>query len=832
MKRKLYLSLLFAGVISIAGCGGASFLPNPQTSTIATVSVTCSPSSVSASGTTQCQAVVTGSGAYSSGVAWTANSGTISSSGLYTAPAVYPASGSATVTVTATSTQDKSKFGQGVLNFGNASPISSINGVSVVAKPSSLTMGQTANCSATVSGSGSYSTAVSWTATGGTITQSGVFSPTAPGSGTCTAYSTQDDTKSGTATISTAAAPAAPIATAVTGISVTATPSSINTGQTATCSANVNGTGSYSNAVVWTATGGTISQSGVFTPSGVGTGTCTATSTQAGFTNIAGSASINVTNVAPTVTGVTVVANPSSITSDKTSTCVATVNGTGAFATGVTWTATGGTITPAGVFTPSGTGTGTCKATSTQAGYTNVSGSAAINVTAPAPTVTSIAVVANPSAINSSQTATCSATVNGTGAFSTGVTWTATGGTITPAGVFTPSGTGTGTCTATSTQAGYTNISSSAAINVTNVTPTITGITVAASPSSINSSQTSTCVATVSGTGAYSNSVTWTATGGTITPAGVFTPSGTGTGTCKATSTQSGYTTVAGQASINVTAATPTVTGITVVANPSSITTSQTSTCSATVNGTGSFATGVTWTATGGTITPAGVFTPSGTGTGSCIAASTQSGYTNVTGQAAINVTSSSGTATLSVNATTIAFGTVALNTSVTQSVTLTATGTTAVTISAASVTGTGFSMTGGTSSITLNPNQSTTLYVVFDPTVSGPATGQLKISSNASSGATTLVSLTGTGQASYQVNLTWNAPASSTDPVAGYNVFRAPTGTTAYVQLTTSAVTATNYVDGSPQNGTTYDYMVQSVDASGVSSGPSNTYTAAIPQY
>jgi fibronectin type 3 domain-containing protein len=123
-------------------------------------------------------------------------------------------------------------------------------------------------------------------------------------------------------------------------------------------------------------------------------------------------------------------------------------------------------------------------------------------------------------------------------------------------------------------------------------------------------------------------------------------------------------------------------------------------------------------------------------------------------------------------------------------------------------------------------------LFVVFDPNVAGSATGQLKISSNSSSGATTVVSLTGSGQSiPYQVNLSWNAPASSPDPVTGYNVLRAPTGTTTYQQLNTSTIAATNYVDGSVQNGTTYDYVVQSVDAAGTSSVPSNTYTAAIPQ-
>jgi hypothetical protein len=192
----------------------------------------------------------------------------------------------------------------------------------------------------------------------------------------------------------------------------------------------------------------------------------------------------------------------------------------------------------------------------------------------------------------------------------------------------------------------------------------------------------------------------------------------------------------------------------------------------------------------------------------------------------------------LSVNATSIAFGTVDLNTPATQPVTLTSTGTGAVTISAASVTGAGFSTSGTTFPLTLNANQTATLYVVFDPTVAGSATGQLSIASNSSSGATTVVNLTGTGgiagagqAVSYNVNLSWNAPNSSPDPVAGYNIFRAPTGTALYQQLNTSAVTATDYVDGNAQSGTTYDYMVQSIDGSGNSSPNSDAATVAVPQ-
>lgn len=363
----------------------------------------------------------------------------------------------------------------------------------------------------------------------------------------------------------------------------------------------------------------------------------------------------------------------------------------------------------------------------------------------------------------------------------------------------------------------------------------ISAVSVTCSPSTVSAGGAAQCQAIVSGSGAYSSEVTWSVDAGTISNSGLYTApavvSGTASATVTATSKQDKNKSGRGVLNIGSSNNTVSIDAVSVVATPSSISMGQTATCSATVTGTGSYSRTVTWSATGGTITSGGVFTPSGVGTGACIATSTQSGYTNVSGQAAIIVTSTGTSSSLSASTTTIAFGTVNLNTPATQAVTLTASGTTAVTVSAASVSGTGFSLSGATLPITLNPNQTVQLFVAFDPTVAGPATGQLKITSNASSGATTLVNLTGSGQGvTYQVNLSWNAPATSADPVAGYNVFRAPTGSSAFQQVNTSAVTTTSYVDGSVQNGTAYDYVVRSVDAAGAMSDASNTYTATIP--
>ena len=189
------------------------------------------------------------------------------------------------------------------------------------------------------------------------------------------------------------------------------------------------------------------------------------------------------------------------------------------------------------------------------------------------------------------------------------------------------------------------------------------------------------------------------------------------------------------------------------------------------------------------------------------------------------------GVATLSINATSIGFGNVNLNSPATQTVTLTSTGSAAVTVSADTVSGSGFTVSGGPLPITLNPNQTATISVQFDPTVAGASTGQLTITSNCSMGSSMGVSLSGTGvSATYEVNLTWDAPTSSPDPVAGYNVYRAPSGSTNYQQLNSAAVTQTTFVDTTVLNSQTYDYMVESVDASGVVSSPSNMAAVPIP--
>jgi hypothetical protein len=205
----------------------------------------------------------------------------------------------------------------------------------------------------------------------------------------------------------------------------------------------------------------------------------------------------------------------------------------------------------------------------------------------------------------------------------------------------------------------------------------------------------------------------------------------------------------------------------------------------------------------------------------------------------------SSSTAALTLGSSSISFGNVTLNTTSTQSLTLTSSGTAALTISGASVSGSGFTLSGASFPLTLNPGQSAVVEVGFGPTTAGAAAGQIAVTSNASSGSTpttasiaasgstATVSLSGTGQSqTYSVDLSWNAASGGSDPngIAGYNVYRAPSGSSSFEKLTSSADAATSYTDTTVTSGATYNYEVTTVDSQGTESAPSNVFTAAIP--
>jgi len=90
-------------------------------------------------------------------------------------------------------------------------------------------------------------------------------------------------------------------------------------------------------------------------------------------------------------------------------------------------------------------------------------------------------------------------------------------------------------------------------------------------------------------------------------------------------------------------------------------------------------------------------------------------------------------------------FGSVAVGSTNSQTIQIGNPGTSVLTITQAIVTGTGFSTTGLTVPVSINPGQSTTFNAKYQPTATGAASGSITLVSNAAS-SPTVVALTGTG--------------------------------------------------------------------------------------
>jgi YVTN family beta-propeller protein len=187
---KVGAAFLFAAVF--ASCGGNS----------SSLTVTVSPSIVTVilSGTQQFTATVNGSS--NNNVTWSVNTipggnstvGTISSTGLYTAPAVLPSPASETITATSVANT----------KISGVAAVSLDSGVRVTVKPASVTIAasETLQFSATVTGASN--TAVTWAVNGvnggnstvGTITATGLYTApaTVPTSSTTIAATSVADT--------------------------------------------------------------------------------------------------------------------------------------------------------------------------------------------------------------------------------------------------------------------------------------------------------------------------------------------------------------------------------------------------------------------------------------------------------------------------------------------------------------------------------------------------------------------------------------------------------------------------------------------------------------
>ncbi len=343
MLQDVVVLVLTISFFFSAGCGGGK-------SATPTVSLTLSPGAVATlngGGTQQFTATVTGS--TNTAVSWTvscsgSNCGTISASGLYTAPAIVASA--MTVTVTATSSADGSKSATATVNLV---PVAITVAPGSVA---SLNIGGTQQFTATVTGS--TNTAVTWSVTClgsncGTISASGLY--TAPASiasaiaVTVQATSSADGSKIATATVNLV-----PVA-----ISVAPGAAVLNAGGTQQFTPTV--TGTTNTAVTWSLSCTNTGNCGTIN---AGLYTAPATINSADTVTVKATSSADATkNATATVSLVPVVAVsllPATVSLNAGGTQQFTATVTGATNTDVAWTvscseAPCGTIDGTGLYT-------------------------------------------------------------------------------------------------------------------------------------------------------------------------------------------------------------------------------------------------------------------------------------------------------------------------------------------------------------------------------------------------------------------------------------------------------------------------------------------------
>jgi len=224
--------------------------------------------------------------------------------------------------------------GVGSNNQGSGSP--GITAISVTCDAMSLRSTQTSQCSARVSGTGSYSSTVTWSVDNGTISSSGLFTAgavSAPSTANIIATSAQDASKSGIAHIS--------LTSNIDSVNVSCPPT-IQSGAQGQCTATVTGVGTVSQDVEWSAKTdfadcGCISSAGVITAPSVPTNeTIHVIVTSAADASKGNRSDVNVLP-SGTVTGVSVSCTKTELIPGQDTLCTATVSGTGSYSSATNW---------------------------------------------------------------------------------------------------------------------------------------------------------------------------------------------------------------------------------------------------------------------------------------------------------------------------------------------------------------------------------------------------------------------------------------------------------------------------------------------------------------
>jgi PKD repeat protein len=598
---------------------------------------------------------------------WNATGGSIDSTGLYTAPGALAAG---TYTISATS---GSVTGTATATVTNAAPTVAI----AAASPSPITGTTTAlsvlgaddggqsNLTYTWATLGNPPAPVTFIANGTNVSKDTVATFNAAGTYTFQVTITDEEGASVTSGVSVV------VDQTLTTIAVLPGSASLNEIQTHPFSAT--GYDQFGIAMAtqpilsWSATGGMVDSSGLYTaPAALGAGAYTISAASGSVT---GSATITVTNAAPTV-ATPAAATPSPVTGPSTALSVLGADDAGEGHLTYTWAVLG---KPPAAVTFSANGTNASKnttATFSAAGaYTfqvtisdeeGASVTSSVNVTVDQ-TLTSITVVPGNSSLNENQAEQLTAT--GYDQFGNAMatqptfSWSATGGSIDSTGLYnSPGALSAGTYTITATSA---PISASATVTVADAAPTV-ATPAAASPSPIAGTTTSLSVLGADDGGETNLTYTWAAVGNP--PATVnFSTNGTNASqdTTATFSKAGSYTfqvTITDEEGKSITSSVTvvvnqTLTSITVLPSTSSLNENQSESLAAT--GYDQFHHAMTihpvWSKTSGigTINSAGLYTsPSGTGAATITASSG-----SVSGLATITITNAAPTVAVAASA-------------------------------------------------------------------------------------------------------------------------------------------------------------------------------------
>lgn len=539
-------------------------------------------------------------------ITWSATGGSISVSGYYTAGNTM---GPYQVIASAGGKADTS-----------AGQITAALLISMSVTPSAVTLPPGATQQFTVSGTWTNGStnppATAWSTNGGTITSAGLFTA-GSAAGTFRVIGSHASGKADTSLVTVA--PSAPVL-----VSVSLTPSAVSLAPGGSRQFSVSGSwtggGTGAPPVTYTATGGTVTTNGLY-QAGASAGTFRVIARHTDGT-LADTSSVVISAAAPTLVSLAVSPKTTSLQTggSRQFTASATWSDGSTAVPGVTWTATGGTVSSAGLYVAPASA-GTYKVVGREAGGTKAD-TATVTVTAPA-VVVGLAVSPGTKSLatGGQQQFSALATYSNGGTGTPALAWTATGGSISSGGLYT--GASAAGNYRVMAQASGTSVKDTAEVTLTSLaTPTVTGLVLSPGSTTLNPGGTAQFSVAPTWSDGATRSVTpsYSATGGTITSAGLFT-AGQTAGTFRVIAGCTGCTVAdTSQVTIQTSGGSSTVSSVTI--SPRTITLDigevyQFTSIAQLTNGTTQANPTVTWSAiSGGMVSSGGLYrAPSAAGT-------------------------------------------------------------------------------------------------------------------------------------------------------------------------------------------------------------------------